>query len=160
MEIPPASVLADPDHPGYHEIRIDGGVPAAEYGVPALPALSFWVGVPPGASVQVDAQPLEEDEWDGIRPMPVPTPRWDTGPTGEAVYSQSLEESEEAYRSPFPPATAVAGREAGMRYLRAVPVTIFPARWDPSGGVLRAARRVRVHVSFVPVSYTHLTLPT
>ncbi|MFB3906864.1 MAG: C25 family cysteine peptidase [Candidatus Eisenbacteria bacterium] len=150
MEIPPASVLADPDHPGYHEIRIDGGVPAAEYGVPALPALSFWVGVPPGASVQVDAQPLEEDEWDGIRPMPVPTPRWDTGPTGEAVYSQSLEESEEAYRSPFPPATAVAGREAGMRYLRAVPVTIFPARWDPSGGVLRVARRVRVHVSFVP----------
>lgn len=147
---PEASVLPDAMHPGYQAIVVGAMPVIADPGEPRFPRASFWVAVPPGATVSVHAEASEERVWDGIRPLPAATPSWASkGDDEPADYAETLRENPEIYGGGlFPSAPAEAGDAAMLRYVRAVPVVVHPARWNATTGELRVARRVIVDIRF------------
>jgi hypothetical protein len=148
---PEATVLPDVMHPGYQALRVGGMPPIGDPGQPSFPRASFWIAVPPGATVEVQANPREERIWDGIRPLPIATPSWISEKGDELPsYRESVREAPGTYAGgTYPVTVAEAGPVATLRYVRAVPITVSPARWDASTGALRVARRVEISIRFV-----------
>ncbi len=150
VTLPLPEVLPAAGRSGYQIVRL-GNIPTTgRPGEPALPSLSFWIALPPGASPIVSGTPLEEALWNDVRPVPVSRPEWIEGPAGsEPVYQETIAEDRAIYGGGlFPANTAAAGQECTLRHLRIAPIVVRPARWDPATGDLRIARRVRVKVVF------------
>ncbi len=148
---PEATVVPDAMHPGYQTVVVGDMPPIGDPGEPRLPRASFWIAIPPGATAVVQADPLEEQIWDGIRPLPIATPSWNEESADDLPsYHESLREDAAIYGGgSYPAATAEGGSPTALRYVRAVPITVHPARWDASTGVLRVARRVEIEVRFI-----------
>src|SRR5258705_2365792 len=59
-----------PDAPEFSGLRLAGFEPAGAEGTPALPCRAFWVGVPEGVTVRVEATALASRSLAGIRLAP------------------------------------------------------------------------------------------
>lgn len=149
--VPEPTVRPSPDHPGYNTIALGSLAQQGEPGEPSLPRVGFWVALPEGASATVSAVPMDEQQWDRIRPLPVPVEEWIGGEKEAPASSRmSFNESPSIYRGggTWPEAIAKVGSESRLRYQRIVSIVVSPARWDAASGKLSVARKIEVTVTF------------
>jgi hypothetical protein len=128
----------------------------AKPGEPLLPAAGFWLAVPEGARVTLDAQGEDARVYENVRLLPQQElPRAESAPGQNMVepgpsLARPIRENPEVYgrvgEGPAPAATLDG--IAGLRSQRVARVTVRPAAYDPSTGRVRVWSRVRVTLAF------------
>jgi hypothetical protein len=141
-------VTGDDGRP-YSSLEAPGWPQADAPGQPRLPFASALAVVPPTGDVTLHVQALEPAR----RPLPHPVvPARAPVPVGDpptrVEWEWALDEQAYAGKGPHP-ANSVTLEEAGwQRGRRLVRLTFHPLRFDPAGGALEVARRVRVELRF------------
>ena len=118
----------------FQVLSIPGGGFSGEVGAPAIPTFARFVPVPEGATVEVRAVPLEEEEIAGVRLIPV-----QAGDGSEFAYDP------EAYGSTVTDAVprAQVGRSVKFRDLPVAALTFRPVRYDPVRRTALVARGLK-----------------
>lgn len=129
----------------FHHIEVPGGTPAAlETGAPMIPSLGFLAAIPETGGVQIVVEDANWIDLGVVNPYPMqPIPAdnsYEPIPftINTGYYDSGIHPSHEA-------AVVVDGVLRGVTIGR---FNIAPFRWDASTGLLRAASRMRVRVTF------------
>jgi hypothetical protein len=141
--------VAGEDGRPYIAVETSGWTQTAEPGQPQLPTGSALAVVPPTGEVILHVETLEQTHHPLLHPIipaRAPAPVGDPPTHVESVWARD----EGAYTGAGPrPADVVTLEEVGwMRGRRLVRLTYYPLRFDPAGGALEVARRVRVELRF------------
>ena len=144
------SLAAVPGLPDVARLTLAGWSSGSRVGKPDLPAQSFLVGVPEGATVEVSASAADVVSFPGVRLVPV-LPATDDDPdplmTERALLVELLRTAPAYARVDDVPWARVT-RITGMRDQRVAIVEVRPARYEPSSGRLEVATRIVVDVRF------------
>lgn len=129
----------------FHHIDVPGGIPAAlSEGAPRIPSLGFLAAIPASGQVHIVVEDAQWLELGVVNPYPMqPIPADNSYEPIPFTYNALL------YRDGVHPSHEAAMVVDGV--LRGVTVgrfNIAPFRWNSSTGVLSAANRMRVRVSF------------
>ncbi|MFO7626813.1 MAG: C25 family cysteine peptidase [Candidatus Fermentibacteraceae bacterium] len=157
LEATPGGMLLDVTVPGvdispvmmngtiFHHIEVPGGTPAAlETGAPMMPSLGFLAAIPASGQVQIVVEDAHWVDLGVVNPYPMqPIPADNTYEPipfthNAGYYGSGTHPSHEA-------AVVVDGILRGVTIGR---FNIAPFQWDASTGVLSAAARMRVRVTF------------
>ncbi len=129
---------------------VEGWSWTREEGAPELPVTGFDLAVPPGTRPVLSVRLLASLPWTGDPPQPAPARAITEGADGLPVQQEVRRADARKYAEPFPAAWAALGTEGTLRYLRVVPVTVSPYRWDPSLRAVLVASRLEVEIRFEP----------
>jgi hypothetical protein len=129
---------------------VDGWSRTGEEGAPELPVTGFDLAVPPGTRPVLSVRVIASLPWPGDPPQPAPTRTILEGADGLPVQQEVRRADPGKFAEPFPAAWAALGTEGVLRFLRVVPVTVHPYRWDPSLRAVLVASRLEVEVRFQP----------
>lgn len=129
----------------FHHIEVPGGTPAAlDTGAPMMPSLGFLAAIPETGGVQIVVEDANWIDLGVVNPYPMqPIPAdnsYEPIPftINSGYYGSGIHPSHEA-------AVVIDGVLRGVTIGR---FNIAPFRWDASTGLLRAASRMRVRVTF------------
>lgn len=146
VSAPPPTVA--PAGEGETSWSVEGWLATLEEGAPELPVTGFDLAVPPGTRPVLSVRVLASLPRAGDPPRPAPTRTIREGTDGLPVQEEVRRVDAAKYAGPFPPSWAALGSVGTTRFLRVVPVTVSPYRWDPSLRAVLVASRLEVEVRF------------
>jgi hypothetical protein len=129
---------------------VEGWSWTREAGAPELPVTGFNLAVPPGTRPVLSVRVPASLPWPGDPPQPAPARAIIEGADGLPVQREVRRVDPGKFAEPYPAAWAALGTEGTLRFLRVVPVTVSPYRWDPSLRAVLVASRLEVEVRFEP----------
>jgi len=136
----------------WHEVRVAGLATASEPGAPQLPVQTVMLGIPPGATWQVQLESTDRVLLEGpyrVAPAPsVRVARAGRAEDGALAYEEMTLPDARIYGAPtYYPAEVV--EEAGSGYLcdqRFLSLRVYPVRYHGASGQLEWYARMRVRV--------------
>jgi len=140
VEVPGFAVERDAGHRGV-SIALPGAGRLDRAGLPDLPALSYYVAIPPAGSARLEIVSVDETVLDGYDVAPAVPFRTDGEPAREvpdgAAYTRN---------ALYPEAVAVLGEPVVFRDLRLARVEVRPVRANPVTGELHVATDLTLRV--------------
>ncbi len=127
---------------------VEGWSATQEEGAPELPVTCFDLAVPPGKRPVLSVRVVASLPWPGDPPQPAPARAIIEGADGLPMQQEVRRADPGKFAEPFPAVWAALGTEGTLRFLRVVPVTVFPYRWDPTLRAVLVASRLDVEVRF------------
>ncbi|MFO7651239.1 MAG: C25 family cysteine peptidase [bacterium] len=138
----------------YDVVNIPGDVMAAlDVGKPQVPKLSYLLGIPDGATVQVSVEVEETRVFDNVNCYPYQTPLTE-GANNPFVIDREFY-TKDAFYPEFD------AQVMGVGQWRELPVTtlqVYPVRYNPAKQQLSVDTKFRVNVSYSGGTYTHKTV--
>jgi hypothetical protein len=147
----PTEAVALGSHMGYHTAQIEGAGHLKEAGLPALPAWTAYIALPPGMKVtglrEVDAEAVPIPGT--FRILPAQPPRAITGnpsPPAEALPDPAI------YSSPalYPASRVEFLRQADLAGQNLAAIRVCPLQYSPAAGELLLATRIEVVLTGQP----------
>ncbi len=157
LEVELPGVTVEPvevDGATYHVINIPGDVMAAlEIGKPQVPKLSYLLGIPDDAGVQVSVSVLESRVFDNINCHPYQTPATE-GSNHPFVIDRDFYQKDAFY----PEFDAQVMGTGQWRELPVANVQVYPVRYNPAKKQLRVDTKFRVNVGYTGGTFTRKTV--
>jgi hypothetical protein len=125
----------------FQNVTIPGGWTTGAIGAPEIPTFTRMVSIPATAAVRIRTTVTQEEELRGYRLNPMQPDNEENPPF---TIDRSAYTRNDFGTSPI----AAVGRPAVLRDLRIVPLRFQPVRYNPTTGVCKVARTVRVEVEF------------
>ncbi|MDH5527364.1 MAG: hypothetical protein OEY97_08680 [Nitrospirota bacterium] len=150
--LPDYRVVAQ-EAPPYFTIEIDGLSGTGEAGDPRLPATGTLMALPPGTTPVVTVLDSAFDALPGLRIAPVPSLEVPADPaTGTPARTRLVESGVYRRDAFFPPSIATIGFTGELRGQPVAQLRLHPVQTNPVTGEVRVYTRIRVAVTFAPVT--------
>ncbi|MEW6686838.1 MAG: C25 family cysteine peptidase [Candidatus Edwardsbacteria bacterium] len=129
----------------YHVLTIPGCEGSTiEIGKPQIPAFRKLIAIPPQANATVAVTNLAEISFSGYKVWPFQTPETDSGPVPPFTINSAFYGTNVFY----PEINAEISLPAIWRDMRVVNLGVYPCRFNPSTGVIKAYSQITVEISY------------
>ena len=131
----------------FQRLHIQGGGHTADYGLPELPVMSFYVAVPQGAEVELTYTTSDYSEMNSFEIYPAQPPQPETGGYDDPPFVMDNEfYSSDSF---YPDQLLQTGSMIDIRGLQILPISIYPYSYNSATKIIRKYNIFDINIKFI-----------